>query len=55
MWRPSQRFKEYFTSIGFFVVSLFVIGVFVIQCGLWVLIPVFLLVIILKVVERQRR
>jgi hypothetical protein len=48
VWNPSRRFKENFTIAGFFIVSVFVIGLLSLQCGLWVLIPIFALVIVLK-------
>lgn len=55
MWQPTRSFKENFTAIGFFLVSIFIIAVFAMQCGLWVLVPIFLLVIVLKVAGRKRK
>lgn len=55
MWTPSRNFKENFTAIGFFIVSVFILAVFTMQCGLWVLLPIFALVIVLKLVGRRKR
>lgn len=55
MWQPSRNFKATFTSFGFLLVSLFLIGFFMLQCGLWVLIPIIAFAIILYVLSRKRR
>ena len=55
MWKPSRLFKENFTAVGFFLVSLFVMGLFAFQCGMWVLIPIFALVIVLRVATKKKR
>lgn len=54
MWRPSRAFKGNFVAIGFFLVSLFLIGLFATQCALWVFLPVVLLVIVLEIVGRKK-
>lgn len=54
MWKPSRAFKGTFTAVGFFVVSVFLIGLFAAQCGLWVLIPIVAFVVALHWLERRR-
>jgi len=54
VWKPSRPFKENFVAIGFFLVSLFLIGLFAWQCALWVLVPVIALVIALAWIGRRK-
>jgi diacylglycerol kinase len=54
VWRPGRAFKENFVAIGFLLVSLFLVSLFVAQCALWLLIPVFLLVIAMKLSLRKK-
>lgn len=54
MFKPSRRFKENFTIFGFFIVSVFVIGLLSLQCALWVLLPIFALVIVLRWVGKKK-
>lgn len=54
MWKPSRLFKENFVAIGFFLVSLFLIGLFAWQCALWVLVPIIGLVIVLQLIDRRK-
>lgn len=54
MWQPSKNFKATFTAFGFLLVSLFLIGVFALQCGLWLLIPIILFAIALSLFARKR-
>lgn len=54
MWRPSRSFKENFVLIGFFLASVFVIGLFAWQCALWMLVPVIALVVVFEVLARRK-
>jgi len=55
MWKPTRLFKENFVAIGFFLVSILLIVGFGMQCGMWVLIPIFMLVIVLQVIARKKK
>jgi hypothetical protein len=54
MWQPSKNFKATFTAFGFLLVSLFLISLFSVQCGLWVLVPIFSFVIVLSLIARKK-